>query len=119
LSVNRASLGLLVLLCSFPVSGWATPYVEIVRRTAPPMPPAARARGFEGRVVVWATVDTAGVPHEVHVRKRGWPDTDSLAVWAARQWRFRITDAETKRPLQRTIGVTVEFADARPRRTRR
>ena len=64
---------------------WST-----VTRVMPKFPPAAEARGANGRVILLAEIGIDGLPHNVRVAdSTGHADLDAEGVKALEQWRFK------------------------------
>ena len=88
------------------------PYVEelpqVLSRTAPEYPAAARDAGVEGQVIVTAHVDRTGRVVEARVLKSVHM-LDAAAIACVRRWRF--TPARSGgEPVEVWVGVPVTFA---------
>lgn len=75
----------------------------------PDYPPAARRRGWEGRVVLHALVSAEGRPIRISVAESsGREILDREAVETVRRWRF-IPGERLGRPVESTVRVPVNF----------
>ena len=81
------------------------------RRNPPPIyPETARRNGWEGRVLVRATITTLGTVSAASiVGSSGYGVLDSAAVSAVRRWRFRPKTVGNQ-PVESTIEVPIDFS---------
>jgi protein TonB len=81
---------------------------EAIAKTAPVYPPAARAGGVEGQVMVQALVGKDGLVKDVRIVK-SIPELDDAAVVSVRQWRFKPALAKGA-PVAVWVAVPVKFS---------
>jgi protein TonB len=92
-----------------PAVGIVEDAVPLATNRAPIYPPEARARGWEGDVVLRIRVSSAGLVEEVEVEvTSGHAILDAAAVEAARTWRFRPA-LEDGRPVPRLLRRRIAF----------
>lgn len=76
----------------------------------PSYPKTARRNGWEGKVLVHATITTRGTVSAASiVRSSGYGVLDSAAISAVRRWRFRPKTVGNQ-PVESTIEVPINFS---------
>ena len=81
---------------------------EAVWKAFPVYPPAARASGVEGQVLVQALVGSDGLVKDTRIVK-SIPELDDAAVAAVRQWRFKPARSKGQ-PVAVWVAVPVKFS---------
>jgi TonB family protein len=76
--------------------------------TRPRYPEALRGSGRSGRVVLWATIGTDGVIHQIQTVEATSPEFEDSATEAVRQWRFTQTLLNCV-PIEVQMRVTTAF----------
>ena len=78
-----------------------------IRDVQPTYPPAAKAAGIEGVVILDATIDPTGAVRDIKVL-RSVPELDQAAIDAVEQWRWEPTLVDGE-PVSILMTVTVNF----------
>jgi TonB family protein len=94
------------LVSSRPVGG-RVKEPQLVSKTVPSYPAAARQSGIEGRVMIDAVIDTAGKLTNMRVVS-GPPLLQRAALDSLRNWKYQPGYLDDK-PVQTKISITVEF----------
>ena len=94
-----------------PISGTITP-PSVVHRVDPEFSPEARATMFNGNVLVGLTVDTNGLPQNVHVEVGAGMGLDDKAIEAVKQYVFKPA-MEDGKPVAVPLSVEVSFEISR------
>jgi protein TonB len=81
---------------------------EAIEKTPPAYPPAARAGGVEGQVLVQALIGKDGRVRDIRVI-RSVPQLDAAAVACVRQWRFKPALSKGE-PIEVWIAGPVKFS---------
>lgn len=78
--------------------------------------PVSGKLGKRGRCIVSVTIDTNGIPQNVHVFHGLEPELDSYALAAAKSWRFKPAHRSDGSPIafEGTVVATFESVDKEP-----
>jgi len=83
---------------------------KLVHQVDPEYPKSARARGEVGDhiCIVAITVDTDGMPQNIHIATSGGTEFDQNAIAAVSQYRFKPA-TQSGRPIATDLKITVDY----------
>jgi TonB family protein len=81
---------------------------ELVHQVPPNYPSSARANREQGKVVLYAVIESDGTPSHLTIIRRATPALESAAAEAIRQWRYRPAACGST-PIRVETAISVDF----------